>query len=86
MQDESKLHVGGLVSLQTAASVTLCPLLQPRLHRRVQHQLQGNVQKPVAVSHLRGDVSAHAVTPTRSPCYADPSQHAGPVIREQLTT
>lgn len=46
-EDESKLHVGGF-----AASVTLCPLLQPRLHRRVQHQLQRNVQKPVAVSHL----------------------------------
>lgn len=33
----------------------LCP--QPRLHRRVQHQLQRNVPEPVAVPHLRGGVA-----------------------------
>lgn len=82
-EEESKLHVGGFVTLQAAARVTLCPLLQPRLHRRVQQQLQRNVQEPVAVPHLRGDVPAHAVT--RSLCPTPTRSQARPVLREQVT-
>lgn len=37
-------------------NVTVCSFLQPRLYRRVQHQLQRNVQKPVTVPHLWGDI------------------------------
>lgn len=48
-----------LVLLLIYGGQSVCPILQPWLHRRVQHQLPRNVPKPVAVSHLWGESFTH---------------------------